>query len=69
MACNLNRRLRMTIYFWFVPVFLLLGLGVVVLYFIVGRGLPKTSDRSVSDALAEDEAQTAKPPVKPGSGA
>jgi hypothetical protein len=55
----------MTIYFWFVPLFLLLGLGVVVLYFIVGRGLPKTSDRSVSDALAEDEPPR-KPSTEPG---
>jgi cytochrome c-type biogenesis protein CcmH/NrfF len=55
----------MTIYFWFVPVFLLLVLGVVVLYFIVGRGLPKTSDRSVADALAEDEAPP-RPPTEPG---
>lgn len=54
----------MTIYFWFVPVFVLLGLGVVALYFIVGRGLPKTSDRSVSDALAEDEAEAARTATK-----
>ncbi|MEY4385353.1 MAG: hypothetical protein RLY20_636 [Verrucomicrobiota bacterium] len=46
----------MSVYFWFVPLFLLLLISVVVLYFIVGRGLPKISDRSVSDALAEEEA-------------
>lgn len=55
----------MPIYFWFVPLFLVLGLGVMALYLIVGRGLPKNSDRSVSDALAEDEAQASKPPAGP----
>jgi hypothetical protein len=53
----------MTIYFWFVPVFAVLFLAVVIFYLIVGRGLPKTSDRSVSDALAEDEPP--KPARKP----
>ena len=54
----------MTIYFWFIPVFLVLALGVLIFYFVITRGLPKTSDRSVSDALAEDEVEPPKPAAK-----
>ena len=46
-------------YFWFLPVFAVLAILTWVLYLVVARGLPKTSDRSVSDAQAlereEDE--------------
>ncbi len=41
-------------YFWFIPVFAVLALLIVVFYFVVARGLPKTSNRSVEDALAEE---------------
>ena len=42
-------------YFWFMPLFAVGAVLIWVLYLVVGRGLPKISDRSVSDALAEDE--------------
>jgi len=41
-------------YFWFMPLFAVGALCIWVLYLVVARGLPKVSDRSVSDALAED---------------
>ena len=46
-------------YFWFIPVFAVLGVLTWVFYLMVARGLPKTSNRSVEDAQAlereEDE--------------
>ena len=39
-------------YFWFIPVFALVAVGVWLLYLGVARGLPKESDRSVEGALA-----------------
>ena len=51
-------------YFWFVPVFVVLAVLTWALYLAVGRGLPKTSDRSVEDAQAmereEDEREKAQ---------
>ena len=41
-------------YFWFMPLFAIAAFFIWVLYLIVARGLPAVSDRSVSDALAED---------------
>lgn len=52
-------------YFWFIPLFVVMLVGIWVLYLMVARGLPKTSNRSVEDALAEDEPPSA--PVVPKS--
>jgi hypothetical protein len=52
-------------YFWFIPLFAVMLVGIWVLYLMVARGLPKTSNRSVEDALAEDEPPAA--PVVPKS--
>lgn len=52
-------------YFWFIPLFVVMLVGIWVLYWMVARGLPKTSNRSVEDALAEDESPTA--PAAPKS--
>lgn len=47
-------------YFWFMPLFAVAAFFIWVLYLVVATGLPKVSDRSVSDALAEDEREEAK---------
>lgn len=54
-------------YFWFIPVFALVALGVWLLYLGVARGLPKESDRSVEGALAveREEDATAQEHVQP----
>ena len=41
-------------YFWFVPLFVILAVLVWVFYLVVARGLPKVSNRSVEDALAQE---------------
>lgn len=41
-------------YFWVIPVFAIVAVLTWVLYLVVARGLPKISNRSVEDALAED---------------
>lgn len=57
-------------YFWFVPLFVVLAVGVVALYLVVARGLPKKSDRSVEDAqaLERDEDEHDKAHVGSGIG-
>lgn len=52
-------------YFWFIPLFVVMLVCIWGLYLMVARGLPKTSNRSVEDALAEDEPPSA--PVVPKS--
>ena len=47
-------------YFWFMPLFVVGAVFIWVLYLVVGRGLPAVSDRSVSDALAEDREEEEK---------
>jgi hypothetical protein len=48
-------------YFWFMPLFAVGAFFIWVFYLVVARGLPKVSDRSVSDALAEDNEPDQKP--------
>jgi len=49
-------------YLWVVPLFLIMAVGVAVLYLVVvvARGLPKASDRSVEGALAEEREEEEK---------
>ena len=47
-------------YFWFMPLFALAAVFIWVLYLVVGHGLPAVSNRSVSDALAEDAEKVVK---------
>jgi len=47
-------------YFWFMPLFAIAAFFIWVLYLVVGHGLPSVSDRSVSDALAEDREEEEK---------
>lgn len=53
-------------YFWFVPLLAVLGIAVLALYFIVGRGLPKSSDRNVEGAQALEREEDEK--ANAGSG-
>lgn len=46
-------------YFWFIPLFALLAVGVWLLYLGVARRLPKESDRSVEGALAVERDEDA----------
>ena len=55
-------------YFWFIPLFVALVVFTWVLYLVVARGVPKTSDRSVEGALAaerEEEAARSEMPQPP----
>jgi len=47
-------------YFWFMPLFVIGAFFIWVLYLVVARDLPTVSDRSVSDALAEDHKEEEK---------
>lgn len=47
-------------YFWFVPLFVVAACLIWVFYLAVARGLPPVSNRSVSDALAEDQFEEEK---------
>ena len=52
-------------YFWFVPLLVILAVLIWVFYLVVARGLPKTSDRSVEGALAQErEEEAAKAAAK-----
>ena len=41
-------------YFWFIPVLAVLAVLTWVFYLVIARKLPKTSNRSVEDALANE---------------
>jgi hypothetical protein len=55
-------------YLWFVPLFAALVVFTWVLYLVVARGLPKTSDRSVEDALAQEREEDEKARADSGIG-
>jgi hypothetical protein len=42
---------------WFIPLAIVMAIGVWALYLVVRRGLPKISSRSVEDALADEHAE------------
>jgi hypothetical protein len=46
-------------YFWFIPVFAMVAIGVWLLYLGVARRLPKESERSVEGALAVERDEDA----------
>ncbi len=55
-------------YFWFVPLFVVLAVGVWVFYLLVARGLPKSSDRSVADALEMERQEDERDKARSGIG-